>query len=76
MIKIIMKIIMEITMIIKLVPVITCLGGRFVINCPSAFLQLSEITRAIYPNNLPNQRCDYWIITPNQQKLCIETVRN
>ena len=67
---------MEITMIIKLVPVITCLGGRFVINCPSAFLQLSEITRAIYPNNLPNQRCDYWIITPNQQTLCIETVRN
>ena len=27
----------------------------------------------IYPQNCPNQTCGYWLITPNQQTLCIET---
>ena len=27
----------------------------------------------IYPKNHPKLTCDYWLITPNQQKLCIET---
>ena len=27
----------------------------------------------IYPQNCKNQICDYWLITPNQQTLCIET---
>ena len=27
----------------------------------------------IYRKNRPNQTCDYWLITPNQQTLCIET---
>ena len=27
----------------------------------------------IYPHIRPNQTCDYWLITPNQQTLCIET---
>ena len=28
----------------------------------------------IYPKNRPNQTCGYWLITPNQQTLCIEIV--
>ena len=28
---------------------------------------------AIYPKNRPIQTCDYWLITPNQQTLGIET---
>ena len=61
---------------IQLVLVITCLEGRFGINCPSAFLKsrkFSKITRGIYPKNCPSKTCDYWLITPNQQTLCIET---
>ena len=27
----------------------------------------------IYPKNRPKQTCDYWLIIPNQQSLCIET---
>ena len=27
----------------------------------------------IYPQNSPNQTCDYWLITPNHQTFCIET---
>ena len=27
----------------------------------------------IYPKNRPNQTSGYWLITPNQQTLCIET---
>ena len=23
--------------------------------------------------NRPNQTCDYWLVTPNQQTFCIET---
>ena len=57
--------------------VITCLRGRFGINSLSAFLKIfwkfSKITRVIYPQNCPNQTCDYWLITSNQQTLCIET---
>ena len=30
--------------------------------------------RVIYPNNCSNQTCDYWLITPNQQTSCIETI--
>ena len=32
-----------------------------------------KITRVIYPQNRPNQTCSYWLITPNQKTLCIET---
>ena len=35
--------------------------------------KFSKITTVIYPQNRPNQTCDYWLITPNQQTLCIET---
>ena len=58
---------------VLLVLIITCLGGQFKINCPSAFLKIftiskfSKLTRVIYPKNRPNQTCDYWLITPNQQ---------
>ena len=57
-----------------IVLVITCLGGRFGINCPSAFLKISnskfsKITRMIYPKNRPNQTCGYWLIKQNQQTL-------
>ena len=31
------------------------------------------MSRMIYPKNCPNQTCDYWLITSNQQPLCIET---
>ena len=27
----------------------------------------------IFPKNRPNQTCDYRLITPNQQTICIET---
>ena len=27
----------------------------------------------IYPKNCPNQRSEYWLITPNQQTRCTET---
>ena len=37
------------------------------------FRQILKITRVIYTKNCPNQTCDYWLITPNQQTLCIET---
>ena len=35
--------------------------------------KFSEITRVIYPKNSLNQTCDHWLITQNQQKLCIKT---
>ena len=38
-----------------------------------AISDFSKIMRAIYPKNRPIQTCDYWLITPNQQTLCIET---
>ena len=69
-----------------LVLVITCLGEQLWINCPSAFLKIlncprktrailtfSKIKRVIHPKNRPKQTCDYSLITPNQQTLCIET---
>ena len=37
-----------------------------------AISKFSKITRVIYPKNHPNQTCDYWLITSNQQALCIE----
>ena len=52
----------------KLVLVITCLGGRFGINCPRTFLEISKfskIKRVIYPQNRPLQTYGYWLITPN-----------
>ena len=56
------------------------LGGRVYFwifwNCPSktrAISKFSKSTRVIYPKNCPNQICDYWLITSNQEKLCIET---
>ena len=72
-----LKCIFEYTLNCKsFVLVITCLGGELRINCSSAFLKISEfskVTRVIYPKNCPNQICGYWLITQNQQKLCIET---
>ena len=62
---------------IKFVLVITCLGGQFVINCPSearAISKFSKITRVIYPKNCPNETCDYCLITPDQQTLSIEII--
>ena len=58
------------------------LGERFEINCTSSFLKVlkiiiskvSKITKMIYPKDSGNQTCDYWLITPNQQTLCIETI--
>ena len=38
-----------------------------------AISDFSKFMRAIYPKNRPIQTCDYWLITPNQQTLCIET---
>ena len=38
-----------------------------------AISDFSKIMRAIYPKNRPIQTYDYWLITPNQQTLCIET---
>ena len=38
-----------------------------------AISKFSKITRVIYPQNCPNQTCGYWLITPNQQTLCIQT---
>ena len=38
-----------------------------------AISDFSKIMRAIYPKNRPIQTCDYWLITLNQQTLCIET---
>ena len=38
-------------------------------NCSSkrrAIWKLSKIMRVIYPKNCRNQKCDYWLITPNQ----------
>ena len=67
---------------IKFILVITRLGGQFGINCPSTFLKsfqkFSKITfsnnpRVIYPRNCPKQTCVYWLITPTQEALCIET---
>ena len=42
-------------------------------DCPSAFLKILKNHKVIYLQNHPNQTCNYWIITPNQQTLCIET---
>ena len=42
---------------------------------PSTFLEnlkLPRLNEVIYPKNCLNQTCDYWLITPNQQILCIE----
>ena len=34
--------------------------------------KFSKMTRVTYPKNCPNQTCGYWLITPNQQTICIE----
>ena len=65
---------------------ITCLRGRFGINCPSVFWKFwncpsktraisrfSKILKVIYPKNRQNQTCGYWLITQNQQTVFIET---
>ena len=59
--------------------VITRLGERFGINCPSAFMKILQFEnfqesggRSI-PKNRPKQTYGYWLITPNQKALCIET---
>ena len=70
----------------QLVLVITCLGGRFGINCPSAFLKIlilleqNEGNFKIFKNHegdisqkLPEP--NIWLLinhTPKQQTLCIE----
>ena len=35
--------------------------------------KFSTITSVTYPKSCPNQTCDYWLITLNQQTLSIET---
>ena len=50
--------------LVNVILVITCLGGWFGINCPSAISKFSNITMLICPKNRPNQICDYWLITP------------
>ena len=42
-------------------------------NKTRAISKFSKIMRVIYPKNCPNQTCGYWLITPNQQTLRIET---
>ena len=37
------------------------------------FQKIPKFARVIYPKNRPNQTRGYWLITPNQQTLCIET---
>ena len=37
------------------------------------FSKFSKFLRVIYPKNCPNETCGYWLITPNQQMICIET---
>ena len=44
----------------------------FGIKCPSAISKFLKIAKVTYPKS-PNQTCSYWLITPNQQTLCIET---
>ena len=39
-------------------------------------LKFLKITWVIYFKIRPNQTCGYWLITPNQQTLCIETIFN
>ena len=38
-----------------------------------AISKFLKIARMIYSQNCMNQTCDYWLITPKQQTLCIET---
>ena len=45
-------------------------GGAIWDKLPSAFIPKM---RLIYPQNSPNQTCDYCLITSNHQTLCIET---
>ena len=35
-----------------------------------------KITRVIHLKNHPNQTCDYWLITPDQDTLCIDSTSN
>ena len=58
-----------------IIPALTVATSMFGINCPSAFVQIlkfSKITRVIYPKNVPNQTCGYWLITSNQQILLLK----
>ena len=58
-----------------LVPVITWLKVRFRVNFWNFwhFRTFLKITRVIYRKYRLNHTCGYWLITPNQQTLCIET---
>ena len=66
----------------QLVLEITCLRQQFreiaqvhfwkFSNCPSKRRAISKILK-IYTKNCLNQTCDYLLIIPNQQTLCIET---
>ena len=49
------------------------LHERIFENFEIAISKFSKITRVIYPENHPYQTSDYWLITPNQQTLCIRT---
>ena len=37
-----------------------------------AISKFSKIMKVIYPRNCSSQTCDYWLITQNQQAICIE----
>ena len=50
-----------------------CIFENFEISKTRAISKFLKITRVIYLKNCPNQPCSYWLITQNQQTLCIET---
>ena len=61
---------------------VACLGGRFGINCSSAFLKilkrsilkLSKITSVIYLKNRPNQKCGYWQPHPTNKHFALKLI--
>ena len=59
-----------------IVLVMACLGGRFGINCPSAFLKILKLPEKKKMRDLSRKlsepKCGYWLITPNLKTLCIE----
>ena len=36
--------------------------------------KFSKISRVIYPQNYPNQICDYWLITPNNKHFVLKLI--
>ena len=58
---------------LNIIVTLICISNHmFGIKCPSAISKFLKIAKVTYPKS-PNQTCSYWLITPNQQTLCIET---